>query len=127
MTHFQWRRFMFFDIEKDVDQGVLLESLKMSDSDNSAVVTSVKGGRGILAIGDSIGRLHLLDRRMNVKVINVFPGSNLELISRSTKSGLIVCAGGNSNENIVKIFDLDKPDKSTGVPTLVRNTRLRQR
>ena len=78
---------MFFDIKKDVDEGVLIESLKIPESENSAVVTSVNGGRGLLAIGDSIGRLHLLDRRMNMKVISVYPGQSLELIARSSKSG----------------------------------------
>ena len=78
---------MFFDIKKDVDEGVLLESLKIPESENSAVVTSVNGRRGLLAIGDSIGRLHLLDRRMNMKVISVYPGQSLQLIARSSKSG----------------------------------------
>ena len=78
---------MFFDIKKDVDEGVLIESLKIPESENSAVVTTVTGGRGLLAIGDSIGRLHLLDRRMNMKVISVYPGQSLELIARSSKSG----------------------------------------
>ena len=88
MSHFQWRRFMFFDIEKNVDQGILSESLKISENDeNTAEVTSVSGGRGILAIGDSVGRLHLLHRHMNVKVIDVFPGDKVQMIARSTKSG----------------------------------------
>ena len=79
---------MFFDIEKNVDQGILSESLKISQNDEkSAEVTSVSGGRGILAIGDSVGRLHLLHRHMTVKVIEVFPGEKVQMIARSTKSG----------------------------------------
>ena len=37
MTHFQWRKFMFFDIEKDVDKGALSEAL--SDSAEVTVVS----------------------------------------------------------------------------------------
>ena len=120
MTHFQWRRFMFFDIEKDVDKGALLEALS-----DSAEVTVVSGGRGLLAIGDTLGRLHLFDRRMSPKTLNVFSGMSLKLVSRaSTKSGLIVCVSGNSNDNLVKIYDIDKPDKNnSGMPSLVRSTR----
>lgn len=38
--------------------------------------------------------------------------------------GLIACGSGSSNEHFIKIYDLDKPDKTTGLPTLVRSTRL---
>jgi hypothetical protein len=67
MTYFQWRRFNFFDIEKDVDKGSLSESLKSGggnaenspgipeNSSAAADVTSVIGGRGLLALGDTQG------------------------------------------------------------------------
>ena len=62
---------------------------------------------------------------MSPKTLNVFTGMSIKLVSRaSAKSGLIVCVSGNSNDNIVKIFDIDKPDKNnSGLPSLVRSTR----
>ena len=80
---------MFFDIEKNVDQGILSDALRISENDETtAEVTSVSGGRGLLAIGDSVGRLHLLHRHMNnAKVIDVFSGERIQMIARSTKSG----------------------------------------
>lgn len=121
MTNFQWRKFQFFDLEKDVDKGAIYEAIG-SDVD----VTAVTGGRGLLLIGDSIGRLHMFDRRMSPKSIEVFNDANIKLISRAAKSGLIVCVSGSSSDNLVKIYDIDKPDKTSGLPSLVRSTRLNQ-
>ena len=119
MTHFQWRKFNFFDMEKDVDQGALAEILGPD-----VEVTALTGGRGLLLIGDSIGRLHLLDRRMNQKTLNVFTGSCVKLVNRATKSGLIVCVSGSTSDNVVKIYDIDKKEKNSDLPCLVRSTRL---
>ena len=46
---------MFFDIEKEVDKGVLSESLKTSDTEH-ANITAISSGKGLLAIGDSVGK-----------------------------------------------------------------------
>ena len=45
---------MFFDIEKEVDRGILSESLKTSETE-SANITAISSGKGLLAIGDSVG------------------------------------------------------------------------
>ena len=47
------------------------------------------------------------------------------MIFFSTLIGLIACAGGRANDHFIKIYDMDKPDK-TGLPSLVRTTRLNQ-
>lgn len=45
---------MFFDIEKEIDKSVLSESLKF-DNGQSASITTISSGKGLLAVGDSIG------------------------------------------------------------------------
>ena len=47
MTFFQWRRFNFFEISKDVESGSLLSEL---GEDNS--VTCSASGRGNILLGD---------------------------------------------------------------------------
>lgn len=119
MSHFQWRKFIFFDHEKDIDKG---ELAKIIDSD--AEITAVCGGRGLLMVGDSIGRLHLFDRKMTPQTLNVFSNTSVKLITRGTKSGLVVCVSGSKADATVKVFDIDKPDKNSGLPSLVRSTPL---
>ncbi len=131
MTYFQWRRFNFFDIEKDVDKGKLAEGLaKIKESNTEGNDISTEGAavvscRGFLALGDNRGWLHLLDRRFSVKSFQVFNDVGIKLMAKAPKSGLIVCVsdGGANSANFVKIYDLDKPDK-TGHPSLVRTTKL---
>ena len=50
---------MFFDIEKEIDKNVLSESLKF-DNGQSASVTTISSGKGLLVVGDSIGMFFLL-------------------------------------------------------------------
>ena len=66
-----------------------------------------------------------MDRRLSSKVINVFSGVAIGLLARASKSGLIVCVSSSPNDNLVKIYDVDKLDKDQK-PTLVRTTRLSQ-
>lgn len=49
---------MFFDIEKEIDKNVLSESLKF-DNGQSASVTTISSGKGLLVVGDSIGMFFL--------------------------------------------------------------------
>ena len=125
MTHFQWRRFMFFDIEKDVDKNSLSEVLG-EDSE----VTSVSGGRGLLVFGDSSGQLHFFDRKLvGGNSISVFSGMSIKLVQRASKSGLIVCVSGSkTSDNLVKIYDVDTKQEKSGssLANLVRTTRLNQ-
>ena len=50
---------MFFDIEKEIDKNVLSESLKF-DNGQSASVTTISSGKGLLVVGDSTGMFFLL-------------------------------------------------------------------
>lgn len=106
-----------------MDKGLLLESLGSASEDGSEAVatqvTSLVGGRGLLTVGDSNGRLHLFDRRMSPKILSVFSGMPVKCVARASKSGLIVCVSGNANDSLVKVFDMDKLDKTTGLPSLV--------
>jgi hypothetical protein len=63
--------------------------------------------------------------------IPVFSGFGVKLVARASKSGLIVCVSDSSTssagqqlDNLVKIFDIDKPEKNSGFPSLVRTTRI---
>ena len=123
MTYFQWRRFNFFDIEKDVDNGGLAEMLSKIEASEDCVITTAASCRGLLALGDNQGYLHLLDRRFVSKTLPVFNGMGIKLVVRAPKSGLIVCVSDDDQRNLVKIFEIDKPDKS-GDPMLVRTTKL---
>lgn len=67
MTSFQWRKFQFFDIEKDIDKGVLSESLKTTDNNEAANITTISSGKGLLAIGDSTGIFYYITQSIAFK------------------------------------------------------------
>ena len=47
MTFFQWKKFHFFDLKKEVDNGAIVGQIQ---EDN--VVTCVTSGRGFIFLGD---------------------------------------------------------------------------
>ena len=67
------------------------------------------------------GRLHLFDRRFTPKVISVFSNSPITLISKASKSGLVLCVS--AKENLIKIYDVDKLDKND-LPGLIKTVKL---
>ena len=47
MTFFQWKKFHFFDLKKEVDDGAIAGHIQ---EDN--VITCVASGRGFICLGD---------------------------------------------------------------------------
>ena len=65
--------------------------------------------------------MHLFDRRFTPKVISVFSNSPISLISKASKSGLVLCVS--AKENLIKIYDVDKLDKND-LPGLIKIVKL---
>ena len=117
-TFFQWRRFNFFDLSKDVDGG---EIEKIFGSDEPPTLTDTSSGRGHLILGDSQGQLHFMNRHLKIHSMRVFQ-RKVYLIHQMRQSGLVVVIGEDDVgvNPYMKVYNLDKPDKS-GCPTLVRS------
>ena len=57
MTFFQWKKFHFFDLKKEVDNGAIVGQIQ---EDN--VVTCVTSGRGFICLGDLKVRYYLIEK-----------------------------------------------------------------
>ena len=63
MTFFQWRRFNFFDVQRDVDKGGLFAILQVGDGLEFLSIISVKIEMGVFI---RLERLHYLEASLNV-------------------------------------------------------------
>ncbi len=116
-TFFQWRRFNFFDLVKDVDEGEVEKTLKSS----SGELTCTSSGRGHLILGDSSGHLHFVNRHLKVHSMRAFQ-RKVYLIHQMKQSGIVTVVGEDEPAGVcpyLKVYNLDKPDKS-GYPSLLR-------
>ncbi|XP_026290082.1 vacuolar protein sorting-associated protein 11 homolog [Frankliniella occidentalis] len=117
MTFLEWRRFNFFQVERDVDSGKVRESLK-----DKKILTS-SSGNGNLVFGDSEGSIHLVTRGFNVTTINAFE-LRVCLVQMMQHSPLIVAIGEDEPgiNPLIKVWNLEKLDKQ-GLPMCVRISR----
>ena len=117
MSFFQWRRFNFFEISKDVDSGKLSSQL---GEDN--VVTCATSGRGSIVLGDLKGNVWLVNKELEVVTFQGWEGKVEELV-QPQQSSFLFGLGLEGFVRYLKVWNLDKEDKS-GSPELVRVSRL---
>jgi len=118
MSFFQWRRFNFFDISKDVENGTIASQL---GEDN--VITCATSGRGNIVLGDLKGTIWRVINR-HWEVTN-FPGwdGKVEELLQPRQSPYLLGLGLEGFVRCLKVWNLDKVDKA-GTPELVRCSRL---
>ncbi|XP_066993542.2 vacuolar protein sorting-associated protein 11 homolog [Anabrus simplex] len=117
MAFLEWRRFNFFDINKDVDTGKMAEALK------DAKVTAATSGHGNLVFGDSEGNIHLVSRLFQITTFRAYE-LHVTLVEQLRHTGILVTIGEDEPgvNPVIKVWNLDKLDKQ-GHPTCVRLSR----
>eukprot|EP00092_Neocalanus_flemingeri_P014689 GFUD01015851.1.p1 GENE.GFUD01015851.1~~GFUD01015851.1.p1 ORF type:complete len:1126 (+),score=262.45 GFUD01015851.1:53-3430(+) len=118
MSFFQWRRFNFFDIVKDVENGTISSQLGEEN-----VITCATAGRGNVVLGDLKGTIWRIINR-HWEVAN-FPGweGKVEELLQPRQSPYLLGLGLEGFVRCLKVWNLDKVDKA-GTPDLVRCSRL---
>nr|CAD7409648.1 unnamed protein product [Timema poppensis] len=110
MAFLEWRRFNFFELNKDIDSGKLAEAFK----DVKVVVAT--SGHGNLVFGDS-------ESSFQVTTFRAYE-LNIILIEQLRHTALIVTIGEDEPgvNPLIKVWNLEKHDKH-GNPTCVRISR----
>ncbi|KAL2740379.1 vacuolar protein sorting-associated protein 11 isoform X1 [Vespula squamosa] len=117
MAFFEWRRFNFFDLKKEVDSGKIAKAL------GDARVTAATSGNGHLVFGDNTGSVHLVNRTYDVNTFRAYE-ITLTLAQQVQHSTFLFTIGEDEPgcNPTIKVWNLAKPDKQ-GNPTCVRITR----
>lgn len=117
MSFFQWRRFNFFDISKDVDGGKICSQLG-----EDTVITCSTSGRGSIVLGDSKGTVWTLSRHWDVAW---FPGwsGRVDQLLQPRQTSFLLGLGLEGTVWCLKVWNLDKLDKAE-VPQVSRISRL---
>ncbi|KAJ4438460.1 hypothetical protein ANN_14405, partial [Periplaneta americana] len=112
-----WRRFNFFELNKDVDSGKIAETLK------DAKVSIATSGHGHLVFGDTEGNVHLVSRLFQVTTFRAYE-LNVTLAEQLHHIALLVTVGEDEPgvNPVVKVWNLEKLDKQ-GHPMCVRISR----
>lgn len=116
----QWRRFNFFEREvvKDPVSKGNFEHLK------NITISCSASGRGIILFGDVEGYLHQLSRELNFTSFKIYDLSVSHLFQLKQHSILISVGEDEVGVNpIIKVWNFDKINPTTGNPTCVRILR----
>ncbi|XP_059475193.1 vacuolar protein sorting-associated protein 11 homolog [Neocloeon triangulifer] len=117
MSFMEWRRFNFFDLSKNVDEGKIQEALKGSQ------VTASSSGHSHLVFGDSDGFVHLVNRSFEATTYRAHEG-RVGLVHNIQNSSLLITIGEDEGgSTILKVWDTEKKDKQ-GSPICLRSSRL---
>lgn len=117
MAFLEWRRFNFFELIQDVDNGKIAETLK------DRKITASTSGHGHLVFGDSEGNIHLVSRLFHVTSFRAHE-LTVNFAEQLRHSAVLVTVGSDEPgiNPIIKVWNLDKADKQ-GHPTCVRISR----
>jgi len=119
MSFFQWRRFNFFDICKDVDKGAISSRLGEEN-----VLTCCCAGRGNLVLGDLVGNIYrVLTRHWNIHTFRGWEGKVEELV-QPRQAPVLLGLGIEAGVRCLKVWNLDKWSEESGGPQVVRVSRL---
>ncbi|RZC36529.1 vacuolar protein sorting-associated protein 11 -like, partial [Asbolus verrucosus] len=112
-----WRKFHFFDLKKDVDEGKIAELFKESR------VTVTSSGNNHIVLGDSNGQIHLLSRAWHVRVFRAYE-MTVDLAHQLRNSPLLVTVGQDEPgiNPLIKVWDTSRFDKN-GTPYCCRISR----
>ncbi|XP_030768032.1 vacuolar protein sorting-associated protein 11 homolog [Sitophilus oryzae] len=117
MAFLEWRKFHFFDLKKNIDEGRLSNLFKESS------ITTTSAGNNHLVIGDSLGQIHIISRSWNVSTFRAYEIS-ITHTHQLRNSPLLVTIGNDEPgiNPLIKVWDTSRLDKN-GVPFCFRVTR----
>ncbi|XP_037084836.1 vacuolar protein sorting-associated protein 11 homolog [Pollicipes pollicipes] len=117
MALLQWRKFNFFEVTKEVDNGAVAEALQ------SGQVTCTASGRGYLVLGDSRGLAHFINRQLEVVSHRVFDAAVSQLVQLRFCPVLAAAGEDELGVSSIKILGLEQLDGG-GAPRLLRQLKL---
>ncbi|XP_015430212.1 PREDICTED: vacuolar protein sorting-associated protein 11 homolog [Dufourea novaeangliae] len=106
MTFLEWRRFNFFDLKKEVDEGKIAKAL------GDAQVTAATSGNGNLVFGDNIGNVHLVNGTYDVTTFRAYE-ITLTLAQQVQHSTFLFTIGEDEPgcNPTIKVWNIAKADK----------------
>ncbi|XP_045478377.1 vacuolar protein sorting-associated protein 11 homolog [Harmonia axyridis] len=118
MAFLEWRKFHFFDLQSNVDNGNIAELFK---DDYRITVTS--SGNNNIVLGDSSGQIHLVNRSWNIHTFRAYEFST-DFLYQLRNSTLLVTIGQDEPgvNPLIKIWDTSRLDKN-GFPHCFRVSR----
>ncbi|XP_066929796.1 vacuolar protein sorting-associated protein 11 homolog [Clytia hemisphaerica] len=120
MAFSQWRKFNFFDRE------ILKDPVSKGNFEHLKNITPSchASGRGIILFGDVEGYLHQLSRELDFKSFKIYELSVSHLFQLKQHSILVTVGEDEVGVNpMIKVWNFDKINPSTGNPTCVRMLR----
>ncbi|KAF5277458.1 hypothetical protein FQA39_LY18488 [Lamprigera yunnana] len=116
MSFLEWRKFNFFDLKANIDQGRIAELFKES---NIAIATS---GNNEIVLGDSLGQIHLISRTWEITTFRAYE-LRVTLAQHLRNSNLLITIGEDEPgiNPIIKVWNTNR-DKHE-IPHCCRVTR----
>ncbi|XP_071442647.1 vacuolar protein sorting-associated protein 11 homolog isoform X2 [Hetaerina americana] len=113
----EWKRFNFFDLVDNVDNGALASAIQ------DAKITAYTCGHGQIVIADSAGKVHLIDRVFKVSTFPAYVYS-VDLCEQIRNAPLLITVGSDEPGAypVIKVWSLGKRDKG-GLPLCIRISR----
>ncbi|XP_072393967.1 vacuolar protein sorting-associated protein 11 homolog [Diabrotica undecimpunctata] len=117
MAFLEWRKFHFFNLKGNVDEGKIKELFKESK------ITTTSSGNNHLVFSDNLGQIYLISRSWQVIYFRGYE-INVELTQQMRNSPLLVTIGQDEPgvNPLIKVWDTSRLDKN-GVPYCCRITR----
>ncbi|KAG0374879.1 hypothetical protein BGX24_009819 [Mortierella sp. AD032] len=118
------RQFNFFDKVELKDPEDSSKSPEIFKSIESNVATS---GRGHMVVADRSGLVHIIDKALRVESFLAYDSGRVTHMKQLRQRNILVTVGEEENVvQVIKFWDLDKPDRNKGGPTLERSIRVTQ-
>ncbi|KAF9150102.1 hypothetical protein BG015_008084 [Linnemannia schmuckeri] len=118
------RQFNFFDKVELKDPEDPSKSPEIFKSIESNVATS---GRGHMVVADRSGLVHIIDKALQVESFLAYDSGRVTHMKQLRQRNILVTVGEEENAvQVIKFWDLDKPDRNKPGPTLERSIRVTQ-
>ncbi|KAG0349145.1 hypothetical protein BG004_001569 [Podila humilis] len=120
----QQRQFNFFDKVEVKDPEDPSQSPEIFKSIEANVSTS---GRGHMVVADRSGLIHIVDKGFQVESFLAYESGRVTHLKQLRQRNILVTVGEEENAvQVIKLWDLDKPDRNKPGPTLERSIRVQQ-
>ncbi|KAF9350881.1 hypothetical protein BGX34_000945 [Mortierella sp. NVP85] len=118
------RQFNFFDRVEVKDPEDATKSPEVFKSIESNVATS---GRGHMVVADRSGLVYIIDKGLHGEGFLAYKSGRVTHMKQLKQRNILVTVGEEENaEQVIKLWDLDKPDRNKPGPTLERSIRVNQ-
>ncbi|KAF9169701.1 hypothetical protein BGX21_009862 [Mortierella sp. AD011] len=118
------RQFNFFEKVEVKDPEDPSKPPEIFKSIESNVATS---GRGHMVVADRSGLVHIIDKGLQGESFLAYDSGRVTHVKQLRQRNILVTVGEDDNTGqVIKLWDLDKPDRNRPGPTLERSIRVNQ-